>query len=113
MIFHYQKILSVKEYIDNNISLRFNLEMLVEMSGISRYFFCRIFKKIVGESPINYVNICKINTAKRLLVETEKSVKEIISECGFDNESHFYKLFKKSVGVSPAVFGYNNKIWRA
>ncbi|PNT94245.1 helix-turn-helix domain-containing protein [Clostridium thermosuccinogenes] len=109
---NHNKILSVKEYIDRNVHQNFNLDELAEMSGLSRYFFCRTFKKILGESPINYVNRCKVNKAKRLLVETEKSIKEIQYECGFENESHFFKLFKRYVFVSPAVFRQQNTAWK-
>jgi AraC-like DNA-binding protein len=104
-------ILSVKEYIEKNSHLHFTLDDLAEMSGLSRYFFCRIFKKLTGESPINYVNRCRINAVKRLLIETEKSVKEIMLTCGFDNESHFFRLFKSQVKLSPSMFRESNRRW--
>lgn len=108
---NYKCILTIREHIENNSHLGFTLDGLAEMSGLSRYFFCRIFKELIGESPIDYVNRCKINTAKRLLCETEKSIKEILFMCGFDNESHFFKLFKRYVKESPATYRQHNRAW--
>ena len=108
---NYKNILNVKEFIDKNPGMHFSLDMLASDAGYSRYFFCRLFKEVVGESPINYVNKSKINHAKRMLLETDKSVKEIMTECGFENESHFFKLFKRNVGMSPLSFREKNNPW--
>jgi len=109
---NYKNILNVKEFIDKNPGMHFSLDMLASGAGYSRYFFCRLFKEVVGESPISYVNISRINHAKRMLLETDKSVKEIMTECGFENESHFFKLFKRHVGMSPLLFREKNKPWK-
>jgi AraC-like DNA-binding protein len=106
---NYKKILFIKEYIENNFDKKHTLDQLAEKSGFSRYFFCRIFKDVVGESPINYVNKCRTINAKRLLLETSNSIKKIMIETGFDNESHFFKLFKQQVGSTPSEFRDRNK----
>ena len=43
-----------------------------------------------------------------MLLEAEKSIKEIIIECGFENQSYFFRLFKKTVGVTPSVYAQRN-----
>jgi AraC-like DNA-binding protein len=108
---NHSNIYAVKEYIEKKPHLHFTLDNLAEMSGLSRYFFCRIFKELTGDSPINYVNRCRINAAKRLLIETEKSVKEIMLQSEFDNESHFLRLFKSQVTVNPSAFRQSHRIW--
>ena len=42
--------------------------------------------------------------AKRFLIESNKSIKEIAYECGFENDSYFYTLFKKTEGISPSAY---------
>ncbi|MBZ9686010.1 AraC family transcriptional regulator [Clostridium estertheticum] len=106
---NYQKIISVKEHIENNIQLQFTLNELADMVSLSRYHFCRIFNEIVGETPISYINKCKINYAKRQLIETDKSVKEIMLDSGFENESYFFRLFKKYTGISPSDYSKKYK----
>lgn len=100
----YGRIYTVKEYIMSNPHLNFTLDELADMSGFSRYFFCRIFKEIAGKSPIDFQIQCRVNEAKKMLAYTGKSIKEIIIDCGFENESYFFKLFKRNVGVTPSAF---------
>lgn len=106
---NYQRIIPVKEYIENNVQLQFTLNELAEMASLSKYHFCRIFNETINETPIGYVNKCKINYAKRLLIETDKSVKEIMLDSGFENESYFFRLFKKYTGISPSDYSKKHK----
>jgi AraC-type DNA-binding domain-containing proteins len=105
------KIQAIKKFIDGNPSKWFTLAELAKYSGLSRNFFCRIFHDISGETPVEYMNKQKINTAKRLLVETDCSTKEIAIELGFSNDSYFYSLFKKNTGLTPTEFKQKQSIY--
>lgn len=98
---NYPKITAAKEYIDNNPGMWFTLEDLANYTGLSRTFFCRIFKDIVGSTPVDYINTQKINAAKRLLIETNCSIKEVAYELGFENDTYFYSMFKGKTGLTP------------
>jgi YesN/AraC family two-component response regulator len=63
-----------------------------------------VFREIVGDNVIAYVNRCKIRDAKKSLIDTNKAVKEISFEYGFENETYFYTLFKKLEGITPSEF---------
>lgn len=108
---NFQNIQSLADYIKNNISHSFSLYELAELSGYSRYTLCRLFKDIMGHTIFEYINNYKIVMAKNLLLSTNKSIKEIILECGFENESYFYKLFKKNTNSSPLEFRRKSVPW--
>lgn len=61
-------------------------------------------KKITGKTPLTWINEAVILEAKSLLRNTDLPVGEIASKVGIDDPSYFARLFKKNVGVSPAVF---------
>jgi AraC family transcriptional regulator len=101
---NYPKIIKTKEYMDQNIKKNLALDQLALIAGLSPSFFCRMFKRIIGVSPVTYINNCKINMAKQLLTNTNMCAKEISLECGFENETYFYTLFKSQQGISPLSY---------
>jgi AraC-like DNA-binding protein len=103
-----KKVMKAKAIIDSNVSARFKLSELAEVAGLSPNFFCRIYKEIIGETPINYINKCRINMAKRMLLETDLPIKQIAYECGYENETYFFTLFKKLTGISPMEYRAKN-----
>lgn len=101
---NFPKITKVKEYIDSNPKKNLTLEQISALAGLSPSFFCRKFKSIIGISPVTYINNKKIHLAKQLLLKTNMSVKEIALECGFDNDTYFFTLFKREQGISPLCY---------
>lgn len=106
---NHPKVMTVKSYIDDNITSCFRLNELADLAGLSPNFLCRIFKEIMGESVIDYVNRCKINIAKKLLLETNKTTAIIAYDCGFENITYFYTLFKKKEEISPSEYRKRNR----
>lgn len=101
---NYPRVLEIKKRIDSNIGSRFKLNELADAAGLSPNFFCRIFRDIVGETLVDYINKSRINLAKKLLNETNASIKAVSYECGFENDAYFYTLFKKLSGLSPSEY---------
>lgn len=101
---NHSKIMETKKFIDSNIHMKFKLDNLADMVNLSPSYFCRTFKTILGEAPINYINKNKIRLVKKMLLETNKAIKEISYTCGFENDTYFFTLFKKSTGMSPSKF---------
>ena len=69
----------------------------------------RRFKKAVGMSFNEYVNVKRLEKAAELLAGSEKSIIEVAFDCGFNNVTYFYRLFGKRYGVSPAVYRKNHR----
>ena len=71
---------------------------------ISKYYFCRKFKKTTGFTVMDYVLKTRIVAAKGLLSETELSISEISNRCGFGSISYFCRVFKEHTGLTPLQY---------
>lgn len=98
------------EYIQENFSGSLSVPEMAEQAGYSVYHYTRMFKEIVGSTPIHYLNRCRINHAKQMLVETELSVDEVLFTCGFNSYSYFFRIFKDFCGVTPSQYKRKHKL---
>ncbi len=87
---------------DENFVL--GVDRLYELSGKSPGYISRVFKNKLNMTPTEYINLLKLEQAQKLLIKTRLPILDISIEAGFDNLSHFYHLFKKEYGISPAKF---------
>ncbi len=81
-----------------------SLDEAAARARLSRRQFTELFRRVTGQSWRQNVLAMRLNHAARLLVETGKSVTEIVFECGFENLSHFYHKFKSAYGCSPQFY---------
>ena len=91
-------------YILQNIQCNISIDEITEKIGISKYYFIRKFKKYVGYTPIQYINIQRCEMAKILLKEKNHSIKQIAKLCGFEDASYFSKVFYKYNKVHPSDY---------
>lgn len=84
-----------------NINQELDLEALSSGYNIGYSYFRKMFKKYTGVAPHQYHLELKIMRAKELLLSTDKTVKEISFELGFQSIHYFSRLFKKKVGINP------------
>jgi AraC-type DNA-binding domain-containing proteins len=98
------RISGIREYIESNLQKGINLTNLAKLNGYSIYDLCRQFKKEAGLPPMKYLAKCRIINASKLLVETNKSIKQIMLESGFKNESIFFRAFKSYTGYTPREY---------
>lgn len=100
-------IVSRKEKItflsDLNISESITIDEMANRLGLSLATFKREFKKTFKESAKQWLIKKRIEKAYHLLMTSSKSIKEISSECGFSDSSHFIRLFKRTYGFSPGA----------
>jgi YesN/AraC family two-component response regulator len=94
----------IKEYIDKNYTRNITLKDIANALYVSTDYVSHIFKKELGDSPINYLINRRINEAKKLLATTTKPVSEVASMVGYDNVQYFTMLFKKVTGQSPGGY---------
>ncbi|WP_346854301.1 AraC family transcriptional regulator [uncultured Draconibacterium sp.] len=87
-----------------NVEKEIDLEELAQQYNVGYSYFRKMFKKYTGVSPGQYHLQLRIIRAKELLVSTDKSVKEISLELGFQTIHYFSLIFKKKVGVNPSEF---------
>jgi len=66
--------------------------------------FPRAFHESTGDTPLCYVQAVQIEEAKRLLVDSGRSITEIALDCGFSDAQHFATAFHKNAGMTPSAF---------
>jgi len=83
------------------------LKALAAASYLSPFHFARLFKKLTGSSPHNYLAGIRAARAQLLLAETDLSVTEIGTRVGYLSGSHFTKAFRIATGATPREFRKN------
>ncbi|MCM3538323.1 helix-turn-helix transcriptional regulator [Priestia endophytica] len=91
-------------YIENHFTKEINLKELAQYVHLTPFHFSRVFKKYTGFSPYEYIINFRINYAKKLLQNTNTSIKEISIESGFNSDTHFMTTFKKYTNLTPKQF---------
>lgn len=88
-------------YISDNFDKKITIDSLAQMCNMSKYYFCRIFKKKTECTAIEYINRLRCSKASMLISKKGYSVNQAARECGFDNMSYFARTFKKLKGHLP------------
>lgn len=94
----------VLDFINAKISEDLTLSELARTAGMSPHYFCELFKQSTGLSPHQYVIRRKIELAKELLSDPRVRIIEASARTGFVDQSHFTKVFRRVVGVSPSRY---------
>lgn len=90
-----------KAFVDAHLDQPISLAELSAAAGLSRMHFAAQFKAAAGMSPHMYVLQCRVHAAKRLLLEPERSIREVALAVGFKSETHFTNVFRRLVGEAP------------
>ena len=101
---------SIRFEMRQNINEEIDLKAMAGKYNVSYSFFRKMFKKYTGVSPGQYHLQLRITRAKELLISTDKSIKEISYELGFQSIFYFSNLFKKKEGVTPTFFRNKNNV---
>jgi AraC-like DNA-binding protein len=99
----YRRIVQAKLFIDNNYSANIDVDNIADEAYFSKFHFIRLFKKIYGKTPHQYLTVVRIENAKQLL-KTNKPVSEVCYSVGFESLSSFSLLFKRVAGLTPSAF---------
>lgn len=98
------KLNKIIEYINENLAADVALSKLASIVDMNVYHFAKMFKQSLGIAPYQYVIECRIERAKQLLSNSNLSITEICHAVGFDNQSHFTKLFRRYVAITPKKY---------
>ncbi|MCI9413733.1 MAG: AraC family transcriptional regulator [Clostridiales bacterium] len=88
-------------YIRQHYREELTIDDICAPTGFSKYYFCRTFREITGQTPMDYINTLRCEYARRLLAEGN-SVGESAERSGFHNYSYFTKVYKRQMGVLPS-----------
>lgn len=77
---------------------------LASLCGVSEVHFRSVFRSVHGMLPKEYIIHLRLNNARTLLLSTQHSVHKIANLCGYDDDAHFSRAFKRTYGVTPGEF---------
>jgi AraC-like DNA-binding protein len=97
----------VFKYVAENFQRRITLGTAASIANMQKAAFCRYFKRKTKKKFSEFVNEIRIMHARKLLTETDDTVKEVAYECGYESNSYFNRQFKSSCNMSPFDFRRN------
>ncbi|WP_316809909.1 GlxA family transcriptional regulator [Pedobacter heparinus] len=105
-----EMVKEAQAYIELKLDEKISIEDLSSMFAVGRRNFDRRFIKATGNTPIEYTQRVKIESAKKALETTRKTINEVMYEVGYSDVKAFREVFKKITGISPLEYkGKYNK----
>ena len=105
-LLHYRLIEPALRHIRDRYASPITIDELALTCGLSKHYFCHVFKAVVGQSATAYLNDYRVKVADTLLAHTEKSISHIAEVCGFENTNYFCRRYKAFYGISPGKRRY-------
>ncbi|WP_284735817.1 helix-turn-helix transcriptional regulator [Dongia deserti] len=81
-----------------------DLDRVSRQAGLSPFHFLRLFARVLGVTPHQYLVRCRLRHAARLLADPARSITDVAFDVGFADLSNFVRTFRRAAGVSPRVF---------
>lgn len=95
---------NVIAYFHSDYGEKIRISKITQKFNTNRTTLSKVFKNILGVSPIEYLNRVRISKAAFLLIESGMTVNQIMIEAGFNNRNYFNKVFKEQMGCKPSEF---------
>ena len=99
-----EQIIKAQNRIEKNFNKDLKVNDIAAYIGMSLRNFKRRFKIATGESPLVYIQKCRIEAAKKILENNSSGIEEIANKVGYDDVGFFRKLFTRHVGLSPCLY---------
>ncbi|MCV3765844.1 helix-turn-helix transcriptional regulator [Rhizobium sp. TRM95796] len=100
----------VRRHIDEELTGRINIDDLAQITRLSTSYFSAAFRASFGTSPHDYICRRRIDHAKQLMLTTDTPLCEIALDCGFADQSHLCRVFRRVTGQTPAAWRRNGWI---
>jgi AraC-like DNA-binding protein len=97
-------VVSAKEFVQAHVEEAISLEQVVEHVHVSRFYFCKLFKKATGLTLTEYIARVRVEKAKMLLGDPSRRISEIVFASGFGSIPRFNSVFKRHVGMPPTEY---------
>lgn len=104
-----EKIMPAIEYIAQNYNKHICNDELASVTNLSTVYFRKLFKEVMGVSPISYIFSVKMNKAQKMLQSDYSSITDIAYSLGYNNLYEFSRDFKKYMGTSPLKYSKQTK----
>jgi AraC family transcriptional regulator len=97
----------VRQLMVTHLEEEFSLIRLAREAGMSEFHFSRAFKRTIGIKPSQYFIDLRMERARRLLRETNRSIIEVGLDVGYTSPSHFARIFCREIGISPNQYRHS------
>ncbi|MBO1005936.1 response regulator transcription factor [Pseudogracilibacillus auburnensis] len=97
-------IKQIKHYIIEHSHKEISLDGIAQKFELSPIYISKLFKEQLGINYIAFLTECRLEKAKKLMLDPEKSLKEITYEVGYQDPNYFSKVFRKTFGKSPTEY---------
>lgn len=91
-------------YIDEHYQESIQLDDLADQLNKSKYYISHVFRESTRFTIIEYLQYRRVVEAQKMLVDPSASIIDVGFDCGFQNLQHFYRVFKKISGKTPAQY---------
>ena len=97
-------VANAKQFVQEHVEEPITLTQVVEHVHVSRFYFCKLFKKATGMTLTDYISRVRIEKAKRLLSDPSRRISEVVFASGFGSIPRFNSVFKRQVGMPPTEY---------
>jgi AraC-like DNA-binding protein/ligand-binding sensor protein len=97
-------VANAKRYVQARVDEPITLAQVVEHVRVSRFYFCKLFKRATGMTLTEYVTRIRIEKAKTLLVDPSLRISEVVYASGFGSIPRFNSVFKRHMGMAPTAY---------
>jgi AraC-like DNA-binding protein len=98
-------------YIEQNYQRNLTVEEIAEVCKLNRSYFSKLFKEHMGCPPQEFIIRLRLSKAADLMKTSNASIGDIAAMCGYPNQLHFSRAFKKCYGLSPREWRTQNKLY--
>ncbi len=99
-----QQMARVLAFCQAHYNEKIQLEQLAEIAHMNKNYFSEYFKVTMKYSPMDYLNILRINEAKHLLETTDRKIDDIAFDTGYNSYSYFSRVFKAVCNITPSDY---------
>jgi AraC family transcriptional regulator len=92
------------DYIEANLEGDLTIDRMASIACLSKYHFARAFKQAVGQSPHRYVSARRLERAKALLMQGDRSLVDIALALSFSCQANFTRAFRQATGQTPSQY---------
>jgi AraC-like DNA-binding protein len=99
-----QKVQELITILSSNCGQQWTLATMAEHCGIRRTQLCKIFHKLTGSTPMEFLSRIRVEHAKTLLRRSDTKIIDIAFECGYSSSQYFANNFRQATGMTPSVY---------
>jgi AraC-like DNA-binding protein len=97
-------VATAKQFVHSHAEEPITLNQVVTHVHVSRFYFCKLFKRVTGMTLTEYVSRVRVERAKTLLRDPARRVSEVVFAAGFGSIPQFNSIFKRYVGMPPTEY---------